>query len=161
MTVEAWVLNTESLGVTRYTGLPFNSAAFSGGVLYGLSSAGLCRVGGTTDAGSAIPAAIKTGQSSFGTSKEKRLPGAYLHYTATAALSFSTVTTERGTKIKRQYPVKARTASATTEALIPLRRGVQAALFGFEIDNLTTGAAFKVDALQLAPTVSQRRIQRR
>ena len=161
MTIEAWAINTESLGMTRYTGLPLNSAAFSGGVLYGLSSAGLCRGGGTTDAGTAIQSTIKTGLSSFGTSREKSLPGAYLHYTSTGALSFSTVTTERGVKIKRTYPVRARTAAVPTEALVSLRMGVQAALWGFEVDNLTTGAAFRIDALQLAPTVSQRRIQRR
>ena len=161
MAIEAWGLNTESMGMTRYTGLPLNSAAFSGGALYGLSSAGLCRVGGSTDNGSAIPATIKTGLSSFGTSREKSLPGAYLHYTSTGALTFSTVTTERGTKTKRTYPVRARTAAAPTEALISLRLGVQAALWGFEVDNLATGAAFRIDALQLAPTVSMRRIQKR
>jgi len=69
---QAWVLNSDSLGVTEYTNWPFNSLANTRQATFGLTDTGLYELTGPDDDGEPIEALLRTGDLEFGTNRGQR-----------------------------------------------------------------------------------------
>ena len=82
----AWVMNTETSGMTRYTDLPVQSLAVVGGKVLGLGDAGLYEFAGDTDAGAAITSSVITGRLTLGSEAVKRLGDMIVSYNATGPM---------------------------------------------------------------------------
>jgi hypothetical protein len=81
LTAIAWVLNTQSGGITTYDNYAFTSLAFHGGKLYGTSAEGIFEFGADKDDGRDISAFIKGGFDDFGNHMKKRVSDIYVGYT--------------------------------------------------------------------------------
>lgn len=154
---DAWVLNTETLGAWQYTNFPFNSFATINGRQFGMKEDGLYELTGDDDDGTNISASLKTGLLDFGSTLQKRVPRAYIGYTADGKLLFKTIETNGGEKIERWYELKEQTADAIKSTRIKLGRGAKARYWQFEIDNLN-GSDFTLSDLRMFPMILRRRV---
>lgn len=154
----AWVLNTESRGLSRYTDYPFNSFAKIGGRYYGAASNGLHRLEGDDDDGQPIAARIRLGLSALGTRRLKRVPEAFVGYTSTGMLLLHVITVneESGQKEAAIYKILERPATSTRETRWKLGKGIKAVDFDFIIENVD-GADFDLAAIEFRPVYLERR----
>lgn len=154
----AWVLNTESKGLSRYTRYPYNSFAKLGDAYYGAASDGLYRLDGDTDAGVPITARLRLGLYDLGTRKLKRLPEAYLGYSSTGTLLLRVISIEQVTGEKQAaiYQLKPRQAANTRENRFTIGRGIKSVDWDFEIENVN-GADFDLTSIEFRPLVLDRR----
>lgn len=154
----AWVMNTESRALSRYTQYPFNSFAKIGGRYYAAAADGLHRLDGDDDDGTPIPARLRLGLSALGTRRLKRLPEAFVGYTATGALLLHVITVneESGQKEAAIYRILERSASSERETRWKLGKGIKAVDFDFVIENVD-GADFELAAIDFRPIYLDRR----
>lgn len=154
----AWVLNTESKGLSRYTNYPFNSFAKVAGIWYGATSQGLFELGGSTDAGEQIHARIRLGLSAMGTRKLKRIPESFIGYSSTGTLLMKVITVEEvsGEKQAAIYKMDVRAAGVTRENRIQFGRGLKSVDWDFELQNVD-GADFDLQSIEFRPVVLDRR----
>lgn len=155
----AYVINTESKGLTEYSGYPFNSFAKMGGRYYGMTPEGIRELEGADDAGSPIAARLRLAMTSLGTGNMKRMIAAYLGYTSTGELRLKTITVGvDGQRQANHYRLHAQNADNPREARIKIGQGLRSVYWGFEIESID-GAAFMLDVLDLHPIVVEQRIQ--
>jgi len=154
----AWVLNTESRGLSRYTEYPFNSFAKIGNRYYGAASDGLHRLDGDDDDGQPIAARIRLGLSALGTRRLKRVPEAFVGYTSTGTLLLHVITVneESGHKEAAIYKILERPATSTRETRWKLGKGIKAVDFDFIIENVD-GADFDLAAIEFRQVYLERR----
>lgn len=154
----AWVLNTESAGLSSYTNYPFNSFAKVAGRYYGLTGAGLYRLDGGTDEGAAINSRIRAGMSDFGSRALKNIPDAYVAYTSDGTLLLRTITVNKrtGEKEAANYRLVPRGASALRENRFQMGRGVQSVDWDFELENID-GSDFSLESIEFRPVWLTRR----
>lgn len=154
----AWVLNTESKGLTRYTNYPFNSFMEVGGRYYGVTSTYLYRLDGDDDAGTPISAKLRLGLSSLGTRKLKRIPEGYVGYTSDGTLWLQVITSDEttGEKVGAYYKLAPRAAGAVRENRWKIGKGLKSVDWDFEITNVD-GADFDISAIQWRPLILDRR----
>lgn len=154
----AWTYNMQSAGVTRYENYPFNSFAKVGDEYYGLTSTGLYRLGGNTDAGEAIKAKIRLGMTDMGTRKMKRLPEVFMGYTGDGRIILRVIYVDdrTGEKVGADYLMKPRPAGSKRESRFEPGKGLVAVDYDFELENVD-GADFALTNVEFAPMVVDRR----
>ena len=154
----AWTYNMQSAGVTRYDNYPFNSFARIGDEYYGLTSTGLYRLGGDTDAGAAIKAKIRLGMTDMGTRKMKRLPEVFMGYTGDGRMVLRVIYVDdkTGEKVGADYLMKPRPAGSKRESRFEPGKGLVAVDFDFELENID-GADFALTNIEFSPMVVDRR----
>ena len=154
-----WVINTESKGVARYTNYPFNSFAKAPwGEYIGATDVGLHVLGGDTDDGEPIHAAIRSGLTDFGSRHLKRLPTMYLGYTSTGQVGLKVIhTSEAGNKVEDHYLLEPRPAGDVRESRFKVGRGIKSVYLGFEVVNVA-GADFALDVVEWLPVKLDRRV---
>ncbi len=154
----AWTYNMQSAGVTRYDNYPFNSFARIGDEYYGLTSTGLYRLGGDTDAGAAIKAKIRLGMTDMGTRKMKRLPEVFMGYTGDGQILLRVIYVDdrTGEKVGADYLMKPRPAGSKRESRFEPGKGLVAVDYDFELENID-GADFALTNVEFSPMVVDRR----
>lgn len=157
-TYVAWTYNMQSAGVTRYENYPFNSFAMIGGNYYGLTGAGLYRLGGDTDDGVPIKAKIRLGMTDMGTRKMKRLPEVFMGYTGDGRMVLRVIYVDdkSGEKVGADYLMKPRPAGSKRESRFEPGKGLVAVDYDFELENLD-GADFSVTNIEFSPMTVARR----
>jgi hypothetical protein len=151
-----YALNLRNAGATRYTNYPFTSFAVVGGMPFASGPDGLYMLLGDDDAGQPIPASIYTGLTTFGTELLKKVPNAWIVYTATGKLMLKVATTDRGAKKENWYELSPREYAAPAGERFDIAKGLVSQAWGFTIANVD-GADFQVDTLRIWPLALQRR----
>jgi hypothetical protein len=149
-------MHTERQALSTYSGFAFNSFATFNGVALGASATGLHALTGTTDAGVAISAVVKTGINDFGTSLQKTVDQVYVGCKSPSNMQLKTVTDEV-TTLTYTLPSSASTAHATR---VTPAKGNAARYWQFEISNVA-GADFTIDSIEVKPTILKRRVRGR
>lgn len=154
----AWVLNTESKGLSRYTNYPFNSFMRVGRAYYGVTSTGLYKLSGDDDAGTPIAAKLRLGMSDLGTRKLKRLPEGYIGYTSDGTLLLQVIFSDEATGEKNgaYYTLPPRAAGNVRENRWKVGKGLKSVDWDFEITNVD-GADFDLQSIQWRPIILDRR----
>lgn len=154
----AWVLNTESRGLSRYTNYPFNSFMRVAGRYYGVASTGLYLLEGDDDDGTPIAAKIRLGMSDLGTRRLKRVPEGFIGYTSTGTLLLQVITADEATgeKTGAYYTLAPRGAAGVRENRWKIGRGLKSVDWDFEITNVD-GADFDLYSIEWHPLVLDRR----
>lgn len=154
----AWVLNTESRGLTRYTNYPFNSFAKVGRHYYGAHAGGIARIGGDRDMGEAINAKLRLGMFDFGDRHLKSFSDVFFGMSASGQMLLKAIFVDdrTGEKSMAIYKVQARPAEAARETRAKLGKGVRAVDWDFELENVD-GADFDLQSVQFFPTQMSRR----
>lgn len=156
----AWVLNTESTGLTRYTNYPFNSFAKVGDRYYGLTSGGLYRLDGDSDEGEPIQARIRTGMFDFGDRVIKGIPEVYVGYSSDGTMRLRTIFVhpKSGEKTAADYRLMPRGAATTRENRFQGGRGVFSVDWDFELENVD-GSGFELESIEFLPVPTSRRVR--
>ncbi|WP_313033345.1 hypothetical protein [Stenotrophomonas acidaminiphila] len=154
----AWVMNTESRGLSRYTNYPFNSFAKIGERYYGAHSGGIARLGGRDDMGEPIRAKLRLGMTDFGDRRLKGVSEVFIGAAAGGQLLLKAIFVDEvsGEKTMAVYKVAARPAGASRETRAKLGRGMRAVDWDFVLENVN-GADFDLQSVQFHPTTMSRR----
>ncbi|HEY1034568.1 MAG TPA: hypothetical protein VGE09_06265 [Pseudoxanthomonas sp.] len=153
----AWVLNTESKGLSRYTNYPFNSFAKIGGRYFGAASDGVHRLDGEDDNGDDIHAFIRSGLEAFGTRRLKRIPEAFVGYSSDGTLILKAIIVdEDGNKSAAIYRLPTRGAANKRANRFKLGRGLESVDWAFELHN-ADGADFDLGSIEFRPANLTRR----
>lgn len=161
----AYTINTESRAATKYTQYPFNSFAKINGRQRGATDTGIFKMGGDTDDGEPIAARLRLGLSSLGTQIVKRMPAAYMGYSASGDLFVKVVTasTIDGEREANVYRLIVRAANTTREGRVPFGPGIKSVYYDFVIENIDEngagGADFALDMIEFFPLLTTRRIR--
>jgi hypothetical protein len=151
-TYNAWIINTQSLGVSRYTNYNFNSVAGR----FAAADDGIYELTGDTDAGIPIPALIETGLMDFGSQMKKQIPDVYLGSTVDGRLVLKVTTSQDGKLIEDWY-----TATLDYEApdnsRMKVGRGLKSRYWKFRLENVN-GADFTLDDMGVRTVVLTRRL---
>ena len=135
----AWVLNTESTGITNYQNYDFRSLAEFNGVLYGVNSFGVYALTGSSDAGRQIDAVYKTGFWDFRTEFKKRISDIYIGYTSDGVMECDVETQSE----LFTYEMPERAADAPLNNRIKPGKGLSSRYWRFTLRN-TDGADFQI-----------------
>lgn len=157
----AWVINTESKAVSRYTNYGFNSFARHqhSDKYYGAKPDGVYLLAGADDDGDAIDAVVRSGMTDFGMAAVKAIPLAYLGLTTDGQMVMRMITTsnEGGEKIAHWYRLEERAAAALRETRIKIGGGLESVWWQWELVNVD-GADFEVSSIRWLPAILSRRI---
>jgi len=154
----AWVMNTQTKGLSRYTQYPFNSFGRVGGRYVGCAADGLHWLDADDDNGEAIHAVIRTSMDALGTRRAKRLPEAFIGYSSSGTLILKVILTgeESGQREAAYYRLPLRPAESKRENRAKLGRGLKAVDYAFVIEN-ADGADFEIDSIEFRPINLDRR----
>lgn len=155
----AWVMTPETKAMRSYTNFPFNSYATLGGQFLGAGPGGIYRMGGSTDDGVAIRAAIRTGLLNFGSQNMKSVSRAYIGATTTGNLLLRVqATTFKGEQVEQTYRmVPANTTDARAHR-VDIGKGFRSVYWTFELANDTSGADFEVNDWHVLPVTLSGRL---
>lgn len=145
---EAWVMNTQTTAMSRYTSLPFNSAAVIGGRVIGLGDAGFFELKGDKDGSKPIKALLKTGHLTLQGDKIKRLDDVTMGYTSTGTVNLTVAAYGGPLKGRWTYTSPPMPAASPRGTRVALGRGLQAKYYQFTIEN-TNGAAMGIDFVRV------------
>lgn len=148
----AWVVNTHTLGLSRYSGYNFNS--ISEGL--GAREDGIYLLEGADDAGTPIEALIRTGFIDFGMTAKKSNPYAYLTATVDGRLLLKVRTSQDGAKVEDWYEMT-EAQSTTDNSRFQIGRGLKARFWQYELANVN-GADFEAADLRIPVVLTKRRI---
>ena len=151
----AWVLNTQSGGLTNYNNFGFSSLAFHGGKLYATSPDGFFELGGDNDDGRQIASTIQTGFLDFGVEEKKRISDVFVGYTG-GDLEFD-VETYDGPQEVYTYEMEYREADAPRNSRVKPGKGLNSRFWRFTIRN-TGGADFQIHDIAVEVAKSNRRL---
>lgn len=156
----AWVMNTASKGISRYSNYPFNSFMKVGDTQFAVASDGVHRLGGDDDNGTSIAAQIRLGLSALGTRKLKRVPECFIGMSSrdggTLLVKVITVDEQTSEKTAYVYEMVHRPALATRENRRKFGQGLQSVDWDFEIANVD-GKHFDLASVQFRPVILDRR----
>lgn len=154
----AWVINTESSGVSTYTNYPFNSFAVIGGVAFGLTSTGMHALDADDDDGDAINARLRVGLTDMGTRLMKNVSEAYIGFTSDEKLLLRAITPNpvTGAREAVNYEMKAVANASLASQRHELGRGVKAVDWDFELENID-GADFELHSVEFLSVKMSRR----
>lgn len=148
----AWVVNQDLQASSRFIGYDFNSFAKIGKKYYGAASDGLYNLGGSTDNGLPIEAAINLGKLDFGTQQLKRVQYAYVGVSSERKMYLKVVVEGN------EYVYKARDFDTKVQTQrIDIGRGLRGTYFEFELMN-SDGADFELSTVDFSELVLTRRI---
>lgn len=152
----AWVLNTETGGLSTYTNYGYNSLAAYDGVLYATSNEGVFEIASDTDTDSRFIAAhLKTGFLDFQQDNTKRLSDIFLGHVG-GQLEFA-VETYDGPQEVYTYAVEEREIDAPRNNRLKVGRGLSSRYWRFEIQNID-GANFQIYDVTAEVALSKRRL---
>jgi len=155
---QAWVLNSDSLGVTQYTNFPFNSLADTPRGTFALSDTGLYELTGDDDDGAPIEALLRTGDLTFNSSLHKRVDRAYLYLTSTDDVYLKTISTHRGQRNEAWYRVEYRESADDGQTRrVRFGKGLRGTTWAFELSNVD-GGDFDVRGAEVLPLQLTRRV---
>ena len=151
---QAWVVNTDTLGVTQYTQFGFNSLVNHKGMALGLTETGLYELVGDTDDGVAIDAVISTGELNLGNLTRKNVPRAYLYLKQDGDLFLRTSAIDSGHRREYLYKIELNSAlgDEPTTRRLALGRGLRAVSWAFELHNVD-GADFDLRGAEILPVI--------
>lgn len=154
----AWVVNTESAGVSTYTNYPFNSFAMIGGVAFGLTSMGMHALDADDDDGDPINARLRVGLTDMGTRLLKNVPEAYIGFTSDEKMVLRAITPNpvTGERQAVNYNMKAVGNASLAPQRFELGKGVKAVDWDFELENID-GADFDLHSVEFLPIKMSRR----
>jgi hypothetical protein len=154
----AWVMNTQSKGLSRYTQYPFNSFGKIGGRYVGCAADGLHWLEGDTDNGEDIHAVIRTSMDALGVRRAKRVPEAFIGYSSSGTLILKVILTgeKSGQREAAYYRLPTRPAESKRENRAKFGRGLKAVDFAFQIENVD-GSSFELDSIEFRPINLDRR----
>lgn len=98
-------VNTNSLGITEYTGLSLVSMVEHNGQLYAITSTELLEFTGEDDGGVDIDVVLKTGKLDFNSQAIKQMDSVYINGTSSADITLTTTTVEAGVETNRDYTI--------------------------------------------------------
>ena len=153
---EAWVMNTDTLGMTQYTQFPMNSLVSYNNRTYGIAETGLYLLDGSDDAGTPIDAHVRLGFMDFGTPHLKRMPRAYLHVKSDNALYLKVISERDGSRKEIWYSLGARDFDGLVTRRIKLGRGIEARHYALEVSNVD-GGTLDLRDVKVLPVVLSRR----
>lgn len=155
----AWVMTPETKAMRRYTNWDFNSYATLGDQFLAAGPAGIYRVGGDTDDGVAIRAAIRTGLLNFGTQNMKAVSRAYIGATTTGNLLLRVqATTFKGEQLEQTYRMVPANTTDQRAHRVDVGRGFRSVYWTFELANDTDGADFDVTDWHVLPVTLSGRL---
>lgn len=155
----AWVMNTETKALTRYTNYPFNSFMRVGGKVYGVTDGSLRRLGGDTDDGEPIRATIRRGLSDLGERVFKRTPSFILGYSSSGDMRIKAVIVgEDGQREAHVYRLTPQPSANPRNARAKLGRGLRSVYWDFVLENVD-GADFTADVFELESMLLARRLR--
>ena len=162
----AWVLNTESEGVSWYSRFQFYDIAQVGDRVLAVGPRGIFELEGDTDDGAPIHAGVAYGFNELGGYDEagrpkasemrKRVSDLYVAYTSDATLE-CTVGTYGSNHPPYTYALPERRSDAPINNRAPIGRGLVGRYWQIEINN-TDGARFSVKDVSVLVVNSMRRI---
>ena len=154
----AWVLNTESAGLSRYTNYPFNSFMRIGQRYFGVHHGGIVELVGDTDDGAAIAARLRMGMFDFNDRHEKTFSDAFIGVATNGDLVLKVIFVSAATGEKNMaiYKVNYRPAGNARETRAKIGRGIQAVDWDFVLENID-GADLDLTNIQFNPVVGSRR----
>lgn len=150
-------INTNSLGITEYTGLSLISVVEHGGQMYAITTTELLEFTGTDDDGTDIDIIFKTGLLNFNDESLKQMDSVYLSGTSSENLTLTTTTIEDGIATNRAYTVDSWTGLKYERRKL-LGRGVKSKWWQVKIAN-TNGGSFILRNLKALVAPASRRIQ--
>lgn len=151
----AWVMNTETTGLSTYDNYEFSSMVEHDGVLYGVSPAGLFALTGNDDQGRKITANVKTGFLDFGFEETKRMSDLYVGYTG-GSLECD-VETYDGPQEVYTYQLEERDADAPRNNRMKIGKGLSSRYWRMNVKN-TNGADFQLYNVEANIGRSNRRL---
>lgn len=148
----AWVINTESKALSSYRQFPINSFAVFGGRVLGATSDGIYSLDGADDDGEPIAARVRYALTTMGTGRQKRIPEAYMGYTATGDVLVRVITTDTGEgKVAHVYRlVPSASNGAAAQGRAKFGKGTKSVYYAFELENVD-GADFDFDKIEMHP----------
>ena len=154
----AWVINTESSGVSTYTNYPFNSFAVVGGVAFGLTSTGMHALDADDDEGDAINARLRVGLTDMGSRMLKNVSEAYIGFTSDEKMLLRTITPDPVTGERKAvtYNMNAVGNASLAPQRFETGKGVKAVDWDFELENVD-GADFELHSVEFLPVKMSRR----
>jgi len=157
---DVWTANTDSFGMSRYTGWKLDSIAVHNGVLHGVDSAGLWRLNADDDAGTPIDGSITTGLDTLGSEQVKHPRMLYGWATVgvpAGLLATIRDTTNGATSPTYTYTFESRFGDDVAPQRCALGRGLKTRYIQFTVGNVA-GADFMLDALAVAVDPASRRV---
>lgn len=151
----AWVLNTETSGLSTYDNFEFSSLAWHDGVLYGVSPAGLFSLTGDDDQGRNIAANVKTGFLDLGSEQTKRISDLYVGYTG-GELECD-IESYDGPQEVYTYQLEERDANAPRNNRMKVGKGLSSRYWRFDLKNIN-GADFQLYNIEANIGRSKRRL---
>jgi len=148
---QAWVINTDSFGVTQYTNFPFVDLTEYQGQVYGITETGLYKLSGSDDEGTPIEATIRTGDLNWGNTGEYNVPRCYLYVGSNDELYLKTISALGGERKVYWYSVVARTGDAQNRYM-PLGGGVRGFRWAFELTNVD-GSSLDLRGFSVKPVL--------
>lgn len=147
-----YAMNVRNAAVSEYTNFPFNSFAAlrHGGRAVTLMAGpdGIYVLGGATDDGAPIKAAVRLGLTDFGSAALKRVANGFIGYTSDGSLKMVVVTTDGGRKKENWYSLKPRSANSPVDGRFDVAKGLTARYWGWAVENID-GADFSLDDLKV------------
>ena len=152
----AWVLNTETGGLSTYDNYGFNSLAVYNGVLYATSNEGVMEFSSDTDTDlRSIVANVKTGFMDFEQENTKRISDIFLGHVG-GQLEFA-VETYDGPQEVYTYAIEEREIDAPRNNRLKVGRGLSSRYWRFAIQNVD-GADFQIYDVTAEVASSKRRL---
>lgn len=153
-----WTANTDTWGMSRYTGVDLNSMAVIDGDLYGAGAAGLYRIDADDDAGAPIAAGIVTGRDDMNNPAEKRLGYSYIGVQTNGDLLFDVRSSQAGHGIAYTYLFEPRvTGDEFGSTRAKPGRGQRSRYWSFGVRN-KDGADFVIDDLLVLYDLTGRKV---
>ena len=150
-------MHTESQALSTYSNYPFNSFAKLNGVYLGASDAGIFALAGNTDAGVPIAASVRFGVTDFGSTKLKRVDGAYVAYRTDGDLVLRVTTDET---ITYDYALAAAGVAGAVGVKgnhVRVGKGLNARFWQFEVSNVN-GSDFDLNSLDVKYGLLKRKV---
>lgn len=151
----AWVLNTETGGLTNYDNFQFTSLTQLNGVVYGTTADGIYALTGENDEGRDIESVVQTGFLDFNRPFTKRVSDLYVGYTG--GQLDCTVETYDGPQEEYTYTLEERDADAPRNNRMKVGKGLSSRYWRFTFENVA-GADFQIYDAAANVAESKRRL---
>ena len=151
----AWVLNTETAGLSTYDNFGFNSVAAKDGVLYATSPEGVFALNADADQTRNIDARVQTGMLDFDIKTTKQISDVFIGYTG-GQLQYE-VETYDGPSDVYTYEMPERDSDAPRNNRVKPGRGLRSRYWRFGIENID-GADFQLHDQVAVVAASKRRL---
>jgi hypothetical protein len=149
----AWVMNTETTAMSRFTDYGYNSIAQLGDTILMAGPDGLY----TMDASVGVSATLVTGFYDFGVPEYKRISDVYFTYTSTGSIAVSLEAYGPTPRLSRDHTSQSRAASAPRVGRVVGPKGLTSNYWRLTFENIE-GGRFNMGRIEANVAVSKRRI---